>query len=150
MQFKELRKSYECDSSLQSIFESDNFRFPFSTKNSSTWLSDIRKIILLGNLLDKIRKLYSYRKFQAILQISQKTVVVTPPWVRNSFITTARNHSLTDAKSLSGHLFHSSMWCNRLVPSMLLAPDAWQCGPLSHSLWNTHFPPGSNPYSCEK
>ena len=51
------------DSSLQRIFESENFRFPFSTvKNSLTWgmkwdwKIELQKIV--GNLLDKLRKLY--------------------------------------------------------------------------------------------
>ena len=43
------------------MFESENFRFPFSTKNSLTWGVKCGKIKLqkiLGNLLDELRNLY--------------------------------------------------------------------------------------------
>ena len=49
------------DSSLRHIFESENFRFRFSKKNSLTWIVKYGKIILqkiVGNLLDKFRKLH--------------------------------------------------------------------------------------------
>ena len=37
MQFKFYEIDIFSDSSLRRIFESENFRFPFSTKNSLTW-----------------------------------------------------------------------------------------------------------------
>ena len=49
------------DSSVHRIFDSENVRFPFSTKNSLTLESEMGKIKLqkiVGNLLDKLRKLY--------------------------------------------------------------------------------------------
>ena len=48
------------DSSAHRIFDSENVRFPFSTKNSLTLQSEMGKIELqkiVGNLLDKRRKL---------------------------------------------------------------------------------------------
>ena len=49
------------DSYLNHTFESEHFRFLFSTKNSITWGGKSQKFTLqkiVGNLLDKFRKLY--------------------------------------------------------------------------------------------
>ena len=49
------------DSCLNHTFESEHFRFLFSTKNSITWGVKCQKFTLqkiVGNLLDKFRKLY--------------------------------------------------------------------------------------------
>ena len=63
------------DSSLHRIFESENFRFSFSTKNRLTWGLKMRKTKLqkiVGNLLDKLQKLYmngmAIQKFLAFLK----------------------------------------------------------------------------------
>ena len=48
------------DSSLHRSFESENFRFPFSTKNRLTWRLKCEKL--------------NFRKSQGIYQISYKTV----------------------------------------------------------------------------
>ena len=58
MQFNVLRQSGNfSNSSLHHIFESEHFRFPFSTKNSQTYGVKYEKIHL-GHLLNKLRKLY--------------------------------------------------------------------------------------------
>ena len=50
------------DSSLHHIFESENFRLPFFTKNSLTWGMKCEKLSkIVGNLLDDLRKLYKNR-----------------------------------------------------------------------------------------
>ena len=49
------------DSSLHRLFESETFRFPFSTKKQTNLGTEIRKIKLqkiVENLLDMLRKLY--------------------------------------------------------------------------------------------
>ena len=48
-------------SSFRYIFESENFRFSFSSKNSPTWGVKCEKLKFrknVGDLLDKLRKLY--------------------------------------------------------------------------------------------
>ena len=55
MQFKVLRKKEFSESSLHRIFESKNFMFPFSTKNSLTWGLKCEKLNL-KNRREFIRK----------------------------------------------------------------------------------------------
>ena len=66
------------DSSAHRIFDSENVRFPFSTKNSLTLQSEMGKIELqkiVGNLLDKRRKLSRngtvIQKFIAFLKLQK-------------------------------------------------------------------------------
>ena len=81
-------------SSLYDSFESEKFRFPFSTKNSPTWRvkcekNKLQKIV--WNLLDKLRKMYmnwmGIQKFLAVLKQQRKSrpcllfrTVVGCPW----------------------------------------------------------------------
>ena len=61
MQFKVFTESENCsDSSFHRIFESENFMFPVSAKNSLIWGVKCEKLNFRksqGNLLDKVRKL---------------------------------------------------------------------------------------------
>ena len=71
------RENFSASSSLHHILESENVRFPFSNKNernlgSKIWKIKLQKIALVGNLLDKLRKLYMngkvLEKFSALLK----------------------------------------------------------------------------------
>ena len=68
------------DSSLHHIFESENFSFLFSTKNSLTWgvkCENIKLTKIVGNLLDELRKLYMNRTvIQKFLAVNRKSQAI--------------------------------------------------------------------------
>ena len=76
MQFNVSQSENFSDSSLHHIFKSENFRFPFATKNSLTWReiwkNKLKKIV--GRLLDKLRKLS--HEWNGYLEIFSRPQVV--------------------------------------------------------------------------
>ena len=72
---------YEGESStLHHIFESENYRIPFSTKNSLTRGVKCEKSNFAGNLLHNLRKLYNEWNSHLDIFSRPEAILASPNW----------------------------------------------------------------------